>query len=320
MSEGTKEKINVLSLFDGMSCGQIALNKVGIEYANYFASEIDKYAIQITKKNFPNTIQLGSVIELDTNNLPNIDILFGGSPCQNFTFAGKRIGMTTKDNLEITNLEQYIKLKSEGFEFEGQSYLFWEYIRILNEVKPKYFLLENVKMEKKWKDLISNIVGIQPILINSNLFSAQNRQRLYWTNIPIKELPQSNELLLKDIVCDEIGVKYPLSKKHHTAFLKSYKWKHCELNQKSKPLLASYYKQPPHCPYIPCGVSESGFRRLAPIECERLQNVPDNFTEGVSDTQRYKMLGNGWNVNTIAHIFSFLKGGEIFNNFSNENV
>ena len=305
------KKINVLSLFDGMSCGQVALNKIGIEYDNYFASEIDKYAIQVTQKNFPNTIQIGSVMDINTNELPPIDLLIGGSPCQSFTFAGKRVGMTTKDKVDILSLDQYLSLKEQGFEFEGESYLFWEYIRVLKEVKPKYFLLENVRMEKKWKELISKVIETEPIFINSNILSAQNRQRLYWTNIPVEELPLENNLFLKDIVLndEQVEKKFHLSYKHHQAFLKSYNWKHCELNQKSKPLLASYYKQPPHCPYIPCSESESGFRRLLPIECERLQCVPDGYTEGVSDTQRYKMIGNGWTVNVIAHIFKGLKNG-----------
>jgi len=294
--------MNILSLFDGMSCGQIALNKLGIKYDNYFASEIDKYATQVTKNNYPNTIQLGDVSKVNGFELPKIDLMFGGSPCQNFTFAGKRQGMVTKDSIDITSLKQYLDLKNTGFEFDGQSYLFWEYIRILNEVKPKYFLLENVKMENKWKKLISSILNIEPILINSNLFSAQNRQRLYWTNIPIKELPTNKETL-KDIIEDSVDKKYHLSFKHHLAFLKSYKWKHNTLNEKSKPLLASYYKQPPHCPYIICEESESGFRRLTPLECERLQTVPEQYTKGLSDTQRYRMLGNGWTVDVISHIF-----------------
>lgn len=298
--------MNILSLFDGISCGQTTLNRLNIPITNYFASEIDKYAITITNKNHPNTIQLGDVKDIDVTSLPKIDLLIGGSPCQSFTFAGKRNGMITKDNVEITTLEQYLSLKSEGFQFEGQSYLFWEYIKVLMEVKPTYFLLENVRMEKKWKDIITNTLNVEPIALNSNLFSATNRQRLYWTNIPQRELPIDNPLVLRDIVEEGVTQKYQLTSKHLAAFHKSYKWKHCELNQKSKPLLASYYKQPPHCPYIPCEVSESGFRRLTPIECERLMGLPDNYTQGVSDTQRYKSTGNGWQVDTIAHIFQSL--------------
>ena len=299
--------MNILSLFDGMSCGQIALNKLGIKYDNYYASEIDKYAIQVTQHNFPNTIQLGSIIDVDTSELPKIDMLIGGSPCQSFTFAGKRVGMTTKDSVDILSLEQYLSLKEDGFEFEGESYLFWEFMRILKEVKPKYFLLENVKMEKKWKAILSEVIGIEPILINSNQFSPQNRQRLYWTNIIIDKNYQRNDQHLEDIIFNEVDKKYNLSAIHHKAFLKSYNWKYNPITEKSKPLLATYYKQPPHCPYIISESSDSGFRRLNPIECERLQTVPDNYTEGVSDTQRYRMLGNGWTVDVIAYIFSHIK-------------
>jgi DNA-cytosine methyltransferase len=299
--------MNVLSLFDGMSCGQIALNRVGIKYDNYFASEIDKWAIQVTQKNFPNTIQLGDVSKVDGDSLPTIDLLMGGSPCQSFSFAGKRKGMRTKDNVEIVNFDEYVKLKNEGFEFEGQSYLFWEYVRLLKTKKPKYFLLENVKMETKWKDIISDILGVDPIFINSNMFSAQNRQRYYWTNIEVDEIKKQNQTTLKDII-DKDSKDLQLTLKHHKGFLRSYAWKHSELNQKSRPILASYYKQPPHCPYIKSDLSESGFRRLSPLECERLQTVPDDYTFGVSNSQRYKMLGNGWTVDVIAHIFRGIKG------------
>ena len=296
-------KINVLSLFDGISCGHVALNKLGIEIDTYYASEIDKYAISVTMENHPETIQLGSVVDVDITKLKQIDLLIGGSPCQSFTFAGKRLGMSTTDKQEITTLEQYLDLKSQGFQFEGQSYLFWEYVRIWKELKPKYFLLENVRMEQKWKDVITKTMGVEPHAINSNTFSATNRQRLYWTNIPVDNLPEQSKLVLKDIVEEGVGIKYQLTAKHHQGFLKSYKWKHCELNEKSKPLLASYYKQPPHCPYIPCNVSTSGFRRLTPTECERLMGLPDGYTSIVSDTQRYKSTGNGWQVDTVIHLF-----------------
>ena len=171
MSVGKKEKINVLSLFDGMSCGQIALQKLGIEIENYFASEIDKHAIAVTMHNFPNTKQVGSITEL--KGMENIDLLIGGSPCQSFSNAGLRNG------------------------FDGKSKLFWEYVRVLKETKPKYFLLENVKMKKEWQDIISKELGVEPIEICSSLFSAQKRKRLYWTNIDVdlSKLPNSNEVI-----------------------------------------------------------------------------------------------------------------------------
>ena len=138
--------MNVLSLFDGMSCGQIALDKLGIKVDNYFASEIEKDSIKVTQSNYPDTKQIGSVTDVKSDDLPNIDLLIGGSPCQGFSVAGKRKGSTTKEGIDVTNLEQYLELKELGFEFDGQSFLFWEYVRLLKETKPKYFLLENVRV------------------------------------------------------------------------------------------------------------------------------------------------------------------------------
>lgn len=311
--------LNVISLFDGISCGQVALKRENLPIENYYASEIDRYAMQVTQKNFPLTIQVGDVAKVTYSNgtlytetgeyyIGDVDLLIGGSPCQSFTFAGKREGMVTDENIEITTLEQYLKLKFEGFAFKGQSYLFWEYVRLLNEIRPTYFLLENVKMQKFWQDVITKTLGIEPLRFNSKLLSAQRRDRLYWTNINNGdiELPDDLGLLLKDVVMEEDNDKYHLSKIHHQAFLKSYKWTPNCLDEKSKPLLASYYKQPPHCPYIPCEQSESGYRMLSPIECERLQTLPDNYTEGISKTQRYKCIGNGWTVDVIAYILSYL--------------
>jgi DNA (cytosine-5)-methyltransferase 3A len=206
--------MNVLSLFDGMSCGQIAINRLGIKYDKYYAAEIDKHSIAVTMANFPNTIQLGDVRNVKASDLPKIDLIMGGSPCQSFSFAGKRKGMSTKDEQEILTLEHYLDLKSQEYEFEGQSYLFWEYMRLLNELKPKYFLLENVVMVEKWERTLTRAIGVSPIKINSNLVSAQNRERLYWTNIglqpsglfgdPASTIPQPKDkkILLKDILQD----------------------------------------------------------------------------------------------------------------------
>lgn len=301
--------MNVLSLFDGISCGMVALERAGIDVDKYYASEIDPHAIQVSKKNYPNIIHIGDVRNIDPSQYKDCELLIGGSPCQSFTFSGKREGMVTEEDIDITSLEQYIKLKDEGFNFKGQSYLFWEYIRVLKEVKPKYFLLENVKMSKKWEAVITNAIGVEPVRINSSLLSAQRRDRLYWTNINNGDITQPQDLgfLLKDIVREEDDADYHLSSTHHKAFLKSYKWTPNLLNEKSKPLLASYYKQPPHCPYIPCIQSESGYRMLSPIECERLQTLPSGYTEGISKTQRYKCIGNGWTVDVIAHILNFIK-------------
>jgi DNA-cytosine methyltransferase len=295
MSEGKKEKINVLSLFDGMSCGQIALNKVGIEYENYFASEIDKYAIQVTQKNYPNTKQLGSVTEVKGSDLPQIDLLFGGSPCQSFSNAGNGKG------------------------FDGKSGLFWEYVRIMKEVKPTYFLLENVVMKKEWGDVITEALGVKPIKINSRLLSAQNRPRLYWTNIPNITEPNDKDIKMGDVLEDDADLKYAISEAKIKRVLETQRGKgffYNKTHEKCGTLISGYYKQPTDGIYVDLGFK----RRLTPTECEKLQTVPVNYTNCVSDSQRYKMIGNGWTVDVIAHIFSFLKGGEIFNNFSNENV
>jgi DNA (cytosine-5)-methyltransferase 3A len=335
-----KEKINVLSLFDGMSCGQIALEKAGIAVENYFASEIDKYAIQVTMHNYPNTKQLGSVVNVDGYNLPKIDLMIGGSPCQSFSFAGKRKGMSTKCETEILTLEHYIELKSEGYEFEGQSYLFWEYMRLLNEVKPKYFLLENVIMGEKWEKILSKAIGVNPIEINSALVSAQNRRRLYWTNIGMQpsglfgdlasiiQQPKDKCIFLKDILESEVDKKYYLNT--NSVISDGYnvivpnsdvEIQRLNNNQKKK------FDQNPNTDKASCLTLAQGragssdeyidsvskiakiqgkIRRLTPVECERLQTVKDNYTAVVSDTQRYRMLGNGWTVDVVSHIFSYL--------------
>lgn len=210
-----------------MSCGVIY--DMGIIPDTYYASEVDKHAIEQTRLNFPNTIHLGDVRDIDVSKLKSIDLLIGGSPCQSFSFAGKRNGMTTKCSVEITTLDHYLELKAEGFAFEGQSYLFWEYMRILTDIR-KYnpdvlFLLENVEMGKKWERVLSEAIGIYGAHINSALVSAQNRKRIYWTNIRVKKVglfgelhsdifqPADRGILLKDILEKEVDEKYYLSDK-----------------------------------------------------------------------------------------------------------
>ncbi len=386
--------MNVLSLFDGMSCGRQALERVGIKVDKYYASEVDKYAIMVTMANYPDTIQLGDVrnVKIDEP----IDLLIGGSPCQSFSFAGKRNGMSTKDSIDILSLEQYLELKEQKFEFEGQSYLFWEYVRILNEIKPKYFLLENVMMEQRWEDVISKTLGVRPIMINSALVSAQNRKRLYWTNIGMKpgglfgdlvsviEQPKDKGILLKDVLELDVDNKYFLSKNMISwldghANKRNRKVNKRNGNDKALALISSALtklnlstdyivhnrmgrtsktgkggtghlsrndgktysldtSQPNAIEILGCDIRldeglrireggktptlsckggsgttgsvlakiDSKIRRLTPIECERLQTVRDNYTNHVSDSQRYKMLGNGWTIDVIAHIFSYI--------------
>lgn len=211
----------VLSLFDGMSCGQIALKELGAHVERYYASEVDKFAIAQTQLNFPETVQLGDVRNIDARKLGHVDLLLGGSPCQSFSFAGKRAGMSTKQNEEIYTLDRYLELKQAGFEFEGQSYLFWEYIRILHELRETnpnvFFLLENVEMGKKWEKVLSEAIGLQGVHINSALVSAQIRKRIYWTNIRIAQStggdwitdipqPEDKGILLRDILEDDADV------------------------------------------------------------------------------------------------------------------
>jgi DNA-cytosine methyltransferase len=281
----------VLSLFDGMSCGQLALNRAGIKYDKYFASEIDKYAIKVTQANYPETIQLGDVTQVKAKNLPKIDLLIGGSPCQGFSFAGKQLNFN-----------------------DPRSALFFEFVRLLKECKPKYFLLENVKMKKEYQDVISEHLGIEPIEINSSLVSAQNRRRLYWCNWKVNQ-PKDLGLRIKDIRQNEVEDKYLLSEKLLKGFSNNKEWfkrfKVREDDEICPCLTARYFKMSRTDPYI---YQNGKPRKLTPIECERLQTVPDNYTNHVSNTQRYKMLGNGWTIDVIAHIFKNLTDNKSKNN------
>lgn len=317
----SKYKIgNVLSLFDGMSCGQIALERAGITYDNYFASEIDEYGIKVTTHNYPNTKHLGNVKEIDYSKLPKIDLLIGGSPCQSFSFAGKQKGMITKDNVEILRLDHYLELKNNGFEFQGQSYLFWEYMNALNILKPKYFLLENVKMSDKWKKVLSDAIGSEPILICSSSLSAQKRPRYYWTNIPNVVEPTKIDVSLKDILEKEVSEKYNI-KNERVETLMKFLSKNYKVSGKV-PTLTTELAHSTGKNFYPKALVEiynalGYYRRLTPLEVERLQTVPDNYTSVVSDTERYKMLGNGWTVDVIAHIFKGIKTDDKHNRSNN---
>lgn len=290
---------SVLSLFDGMSCGQIALNRVGIKYDNYFASEIDKHAIKVTQANYPNTIQLGDVTKVKGNDLPKIDLLIGGSPCQSFSIAG------------------------DGKGFDGKSGLFFEYVRLKNELNPTYFLLENVKMKKEWEQVITEHLGVEPIEIHSSLLSAQNRVRLYWTNLPTTQ-PSDKNIMLADIIEKD----FVFTSKAQTILSTMYKENPKSMFARNKKWLLACSKQCADCKFIKPksntvrtgglksyqrhewdSVCKLHLRKLTPLECERLQTLPDNYTSIVSDTQRYRMIGNGWTVDVIAHIFGSLLNG-----------
>jgi len=283
----------VLSLFDGMSCGQIALNKLGIKYKKYYASEIDKHAIKVTQLNYPNTIQVGCVSKLKQKGYPKIDLLLGGSPCQ-----------------DLSSSNTWTQKKGLNGE---QSNLFWEYVRVLNEFKPKYFLFENVGSAKKEDiDIINRELGVIGIGFNSKLVIPQNRNRVYWTNIPFDMPYEKMNLTLADLLEYSVDDKYYLSQKMHDCVMQpaSEGWQsgNMETDLKiARPLTATMHKM--HradtdnyitTEYKP--LNKTNLRRLTPIECERLQGVDDNYTAGVSDTQRYRMLGNGWTIGVIEHL------------------
>ena len=370
--------MNVLSLFDGMSCGRLALERLNIPVDKYYAAEIDKYAIQVSEANYPDIIRLGDVCDVKAKDLPKIDLVMGGSPCQGFSFAGKQLAFD-----------------------DPRSALFFEFVRILKECNPKYFLLENVRMKKEFLDVISEQVGVEPICINSSLVSAQNRVRYYWTNIPSVEQPEQRGIVLRDVLENgfdsERDKSYCLDANYYKGssvenyFKKSRRqmvfqdethdtpkqvgtavdikgfdiikrvyspegksptlttmggghrepkvvagaWRGRSLDEEGKNVdwksttpkqmlelrkddkskdnvVVSKIREKSKT--VRSGgrgsydrhewdsVDELHWRKLTPLECERLQTVPDNYTNHVSNTQRYKMLGNGMTIEVIAHI------------------
>ena len=377
-----------MSLFDGMSCGQIALDQLGIKVDKYYASEIDKYAIQVTQKNYPNTIQVGDICELDPQDFQDVDLIMGGSPCQGFSFAGKQLAFN-----------------------DPRSKLFFEFVRMVEGIKPKYFLLENVRMKKEYLQVITDMLGVEPIFINSALVSAQSRQRYYWTNIPGIQQPEDRGIVLRDVLETEPNPEFYHGQKsieymergnekwQQAGKRRADRYEQTADKEKSFTITENWHKGVPYNyfketkpkqvgmasdikghdilrrVYSPEGKSPTlnsmgggnrepkvvtggafrgraydkdgkhmdrdgssvanktkqmlelrkdyksnaittvgkdsvavnedlTWRKLTPLECERLQTVPDNYTEGVSNTQRYKMLGNGWTVEVIKHILS----------------
>ena len=298
--------MNVLATFDGLGGGRIALDRADIPVTNYFASEIDKFAIQASRANWNDITQVGDICKLSYKNgvLSNgtqsfntkIDILIGGFPCQSLSRAGDGTGLN------------------------GKSGLFWEFIRLLKETKPKYFFVENVKMKKEWSDIITTELGVEPILINSSLVSAQNRERLYWTNIPNITQPQDKGILLKDILepwTESIdNPKRPATLKNSYTITNSSGLQHVadasdiKGHQSIKRIYSANGKAPTLTtmggghrePKVLIGQND-WYRKLTPLECERLQTLPDNYTQGLSKTQRYKTIGNGWTIDVITHIF-----------------
>ena len=306
--------MKVLSLFNGISCGMLALERAGIFVSEYVSYEIDKYANQITAKNYPKIKQHGDVIGADFTKYKGFDIVMGGFPCQDLSIA---------------------KREREGLEGK-RSRLFWELVRAIHEVQPKYFLVENnYGMPKDAQRVITETLGVTPIMINSALVSAQTRKRLYWTNIPNVTQPTAKNIILKDILESVIGTAdkaYCITASYKTGVFLPH-----DLVRNARTFVA----QPIRIGQIGNGgiaqriYSVSGtsvalkgngggqgantglykinlpdgdyvIRKLTPIECERLQTLPDNFTEGISNTQRYKTIGNGWTADVIAHILSHI--------------
>ena len=346
------KRINVLSLFDGISCGLLALKKCGFVVDKYFASEIENNAIKVATYNNPNIIEIGDVSKIHykdgvlytpdaTYNVGHIDLICGGSPCTNFSSIGYANGMSAGDT-EVLSLEQYLELKEQKIAFNGQSYLFWEYCRLLNEVNPDYFLLENVVMAKKWEDIITKSLKVAPIKINSSLLSAQNRPRLYWTNIKGVEQPKDKNIVLDDILLDsadakdvsycltvqrcfpKLIAKYGYIPERFNAYnAAELKHKACTLSRGS--MITSscatllFVKEKNGIHSVKNGILNGTYktllkdgkyniRKLNLTEIERLQNLPDGYTNlpNISEQKRTEMIGNGWTVDVISHIFSYM--------------
>jgi len=279
--------MNVLSLFDGISCARVALDRAGIEVNCYLSAEIDKNAIKVSQKNYPDITRVGTVVGLEVEG--QIDLLIGGSPCQDLSIAKKdRKGL-------------------EG----NRSGLFWEYVRLKKECNPTYFILENVaSMPKADRDIITREMGVEPVLFNASLVSAQCRKRLFWTNIPFT-LPKDKGILLKDILQPDVDDKFYLKKEFNkTAQTGRNETKKLgymgEKDHQAKRVYDDDGKLPALNVICNSMVKETNdrIRKLTPIECERLQGLPDNYTEGIAMTNRYKCLGNAFNVDVVTHIFN----------------
>jgi len=300
------EGINVLSLFDGISCGQVALERAGIKVNKYFASEIDKHAIKVTQSNYPKTIQIGDVTQVKGADLPKIDLLIGGSPCQGFSFAGKQLNFD-----------------------DPRSKLFFEFVRLIKEVKPKYWLLENVVMKQEYQDVISQHLGVEPVKLNSALTSAQNRVRLYWANFEITE-PTDQGIKLEDILEDTemIGPSAIRGRRLNKATILGRRLDERGKRQdydKSVPItqcleVRATNRDKSNClttvakdtvlTTMEVGRHPDAFNRKLPfrnytkIERCRLMNLPDNYCDEISDNQTVKVTGNGWEVGMVTHIFN----------------
>lgn len=352
--------IRVLSLFDGMGCGRIALQELGIPVDTYYASEVDKFAIRQTKMNFPDIIHLGDVRGIEGASLGHIDLILAGTPCTDLSFVGNRAGLSTVEGEEVFTLERYLELKGQNFEFEGESFLFWEFVRLLHDVRTVnpnvYFMVENVEMGQKWENVFDTVLGLKGVHINSALVSAQNRRRIYWSNIRTCErgfwgdiytdIPQPKDrgIYLCDVLEEDVDEKYYLSEKM-LAWLNKHSNKRdipvniLTDNDKSHCLTVSGLRMNLTTDYVCVAARGRGednspnleprsdgktnclttvskdnmifngrLRVFTPTEYARLQTVPDWYSwEGTSATQIRRMCGNGWTIEVIKHILSYLK-------------
>lgn len=316
-----KKSIVLLDLFAGYGGAELSAKFAGIKVKKSYISEINPAALKVLKKHFPNALFVGDVRNLRAKDFLDVTLITAGSPCQSFSFCGKRKGMVTKTNIEITTLKQYLKLKSEGFEFEGQSYLFWEFVRLFQEITTLQrrmglpeakFLLENVNMTKKWQTIISTAVGVEPVMFDAALVSAQSRVRLFWTNIAKIDVPEDMNIKLGDVIKGAVtgsGFRGRKMKgEDHYSYPQTFRD-----DNKSNCLVTS----------LGCVTKETGEKygtgfyvtnknetKLLTIEqCEILQGLEKGYTDvkGVSETARIKMIGNGWSIYVTGRIMSYLK-------------
>ncbi len=287
--------MNVLSLFDGISCSRVALDNLNFDIKNYFASEIDKYCISVSKKNYPEIIHLGDINKININDLPKIDLLIGGSPCQDISHAFSGKGL-----------------------LGSRSSLFHKFVAIKNKLKPKFFLLENVK--SKWRNEMDRAIGVEGLEMNSKFFSAQSRPRIYWSNIKFNEPKDENFQNIIDILQEDVEDKFFLKKEVQNSLSLSYQRRNSRSgniekiitasrkdirdNERQRRIYSVYGKSPTILARSDTAkiLTKHGIRKLTPLECERLQCLPDNYTDCLSNTQRYKAIGNGFTVDAISHI------------------
>jgi DNA (cytosine-5)-methyltransferase 3A len=287
-------KRNILSLFDGISGLRLSLNRAGIKYDIYYSSEIDNKAIAITQARFPDTVQLGDV--RDIKSLKDIWLISAGSPCQDLSQMGKKKGMV------VTTLKQYLSLKKKGYEFAGQSHLFWEFVRLVKELKPKYFFLENVSMDSFWMYVISKELGVLPVKINSSLVTAQNRNRYYWTNIPGITVPKDKGIHLSDVI-DGAYTGYGTRGRINNLTGKYSSYSTARRDRKANCICTTLG----NTSFIK--MRNGTIRRLTISELEQLQTLPKNYTNapGLSKTARAKGIGNGWTIDVVSHLLRPLK-------------